>query len=222
MIGVVIPLKREADEFCSLLSETVEENIKGYTTLKGRIGNHSCVVTVGGHGKVMTASSTQFLIDKHPIDWVVHLGSGGAIASDVRIADFVVGESIVEHDYIERFGRAPFVKPESRSDPELVKRFTQFAVTRGRKLFVGRIISGNEDVVTRARRDELLEEYDGLSVDWESHGCAAVCNRAGVPILVVRAMADYAYERTDKEWHENVGPISRQLSEFVIDFIRTL
>ncbi len=220
MIGFCIPLKREIEGLLPQISNLEKHSLRKREYFTGQIAGKDCVAIQAGHGKIHSAASTQFLIDQFDCEMIFHMGSGGAISPDLEIGDIVVGEEIVEHDYIERFGSGDFKRPRSYSDKSLLNRFREFSKDSNQRVSFGVIVSGNEDVVTTVRRDELLEEYDGLSVDWESCGCAAVCNLENIPVLVLRAMSDFAYEHTNDEYYANANNVNQTLSSFVAKFLR--
>ncbi len=221
MIGFVIPLAREANELLPFIEDRQEKHFQNRTFYEGKIGCAQCVVVVSGHGKILSAASTQHLISHYSPDWVLHMGSGGALSSQLKIGDFVIGEKIIEHDYIERFCKRRN-QPTSVSDQVLIQKLSHYASCVGKVLHKGKIISGNEDVVETSRRDLLFAEYGGLSVDWESCACATVCNQARTPVLVVRAITDYAYENTTNEYSTHAGNVNKLLSEFLVGFIKSV
>ena len=50
-------------------------------------------------GKVNAARSTQILIDKMDVDFILNVGVAGSVSKDVKMCDIVLGENLVQHDY---------------------------------------------------------------------------------------------------------------------------
>lgn len=50
-------------------------------------------------GKVNAARSTQILIDKMDVDFILNVGVAGSVSKDVKMCDIVIGENLVQHDY---------------------------------------------------------------------------------------------------------------------------
>jgi adenosylhomocysteine nucleosidase len=219
MIGIVVPMEKEAWKLIERLEGRESTEIHGRPVFSGTLGKAECRLILSGCGKVHSASATQMLLDKFPIEEVFHFGSAGGAHPDIRIGDVAIGQEIVEYDYYQKFGE-PRPEPNSYSDAGLIKEFLSKAPLE-MKFIVGRILSGNEDVITTARRDELTKLHGGLTVDWESGACALVCNLMKVPVLVLRAVVDYAYEGTPHEFSTNVRGVSERLGGALADFIES-
>ena len=113
MIGFLIPLESEMKEFVPILANPIKEQLKGRTLIHGSIGTHSVVAMLSGYAKIRTAASTQFLIDHFQCDLIIHFGSAGALAGDIKIGDFILGKEILEHDYHEQFGGKQYKHPNT-------------------------------------------------------------------------------------------------------------
>ena len=58
-----------------------------------------------GVGKVNAARTTQIMIDKFEIDYIINTGSAGSINDDVDYGDIVIGKYVLQHDFdITAFG----------------------------------------------------------------------------------------------------------------------
>jgi adenosylhomocysteine nucleosidase len=218
MIGFVVPMEKEAWKLIERLENRRDEYFKRRRLYSGFLGDVEAKIMISGCGKVQSASSTQLLIDHFKCASIIHFGSAGAVSSELRIGDVVIGDEVVEYDYYQKFGQIDPM-PVSYSDRTLAEKFGEWARERGVRSVRGRILSGNEDVVTTLRRDQLLSLHGGISVDWESGACALVCNLMSVPVLVLRGIVDYAYEGTHHEFSENLGDVSGKLGELIAEFI---
>lgn len=218
MIGFVVPMEKEASVLVRALKKRKSSTLKGRKITLGILGKEKCAILISGTGKIRSAAGTQLLLDHYPCKKVFHFGSAGALSADLKIGDFVVATDIIEHDYIRKFGEEE-TNPIATCHKQLAQQLMKFAATNNVRTISGRIVSGNEDIVTTARRDELCKQFSGISVDWESAGCALVCNTNRVPVAVIRAISDYAYEHTHNEYSQNAIDVCAKVCEFIIGFL---
>ena len=218
MIGFIVPMEKEARTLVGAIEKRKHTTLKARKLVAGSLAGKKCAVLITGTGKIRSASGTQLLLDHFKCKVIYHFGSAGALSPDFKIGDFVVATDILEHDYIRKFGEEE-ENPVAHCQKQLGQRILKAAVKLGVRAQPGRIVSGNEDVVTTSRRDELCQRFGGVSVDWESAGCALVCNTNRVPVVVIRAISDYAYEHTHDEYSQNAIDVCAKVCEFLIQFL---
>lgn len=73
----------------------------------------------------------------------------------------------------------------------------------------GTVVGSDHLVATAAAKQALLEATDALAVDMESHAVAEVATAAGVPFLVVRAIADPFDQAISPVAWSGLGPDGR-------------
>jgi len=217
MIGFVVPMEKEARVLIRALRKRKSASLNGRKLFTGLLGRDRCAIVLTGTGKIRSAAGAQLLLDHFDCDRVFHFGSAGALSPDLKIGDFVVASDIIEHDYIQKFGEEED-NPVATCHKALSQQLIRFGKKGETRMHAGRIVSGNEDIVTTSRRDELCNRFGGLSVDWESIGCALVCNINRVPVAVVRAISDYAYEHTHNEYSQNAVDVCAKICDFFIRF----
>lgn len=83
----------------------------------------------------------------------------------------------------------------------------------GLRVHLGGIASGDEDVVSEARRAECRRTTWALAVAWEGAGGAHACAFAGVPYLEIRAVADAANEDGPRDFALNLNRAMRNLTQ---------
>jgi adenosylhomocysteine nucleosidase len=68
----------------------------------------------------------------------------------------------------------------------------------------GKVLTGDQAIVSRDRRQWLWETFRGDCVDMESAAVAQVCRLNGVPWVIVRAISDSAEEDGIAEFRGNL------------------
>ena len=112
---------------------------------------------------------------------LVSFGVAGGLDPDHRAGDLVLADEVVPPK-----GAA---YPTDRDWREALMREARAA---GLDATSGRLLGSDVAVVSRPDKAELFRRHGATVVDMESHGVATVAAAAGIPFLVVRAVADPA------------------------------
>jgi adenosylhomocysteine nucleosidase len=128
---------------------------------------------------------------------VIFTGVAGSINPDLQIGDVVVGRDALHHDMdatalgLER-GAIPFsdfrIIP---CDPGLVRIASDLTPPRG-SCRVGRVLTGDQFIVSPATRRKLREEFGGDCVEMEGASVALVCAVNDVGCVLIRTISDHA------------------------------
>ncbi len=162
-------------------------------------------LAAAGHGKVRFAVAAQYLIDAlGPFDLLICAGAAGALSAELHPGDVVVSTCTIEHDYKLGFG-GPSEPPKFDGDAELIAQMQAATTEPGAfRVLFGPVASGDEDVVTRTRADELHKATGALAVAWEGAGAANVCSFNNIRFLEIRAVADAADHAAADSYHLNL------------------
>jgi adenosylhomocysteine nucleosidase len=208
IVGVIAALKEEIEPLVQLVGE-VEASKWGRRTLyHGSIGNTEVVAMAGGVGKVKAAASTQYLVDRFSFEGVLCTGVAGAVNPGLRTGDVVISAKALQHDFdpgdpelLMRFRRRWL-----GADPELVKLALEAAKELGLadRCRSGKVLTGDQAIVSRERREWLWKTFRGDCVDMESAAVAQACRLNGVAWVAVRAISDSAEENGVEEFRTNL------------------
>ncbi|MGH6905200.1 MAG: hypothetical protein ACREIR_20960, partial [Geminicoccaceae bacterium] len=106
-------------------------------------------------------------------------GLAGGLAPELRPGDLLLPETVAAPD-----------EPTLAADPPWRERL-RAAFERGGLRATGGALAGSDRIVATTRdKRALLEATGALAVDMESHAIAAVASGAGVPFVILRAIAD--------------------------------
>lgn len=201
LIGIIGAMEEEIKDLLEMMEvETITEKA-GLTFYRGKLSDKDCVVVRSGIGKVNAAICTQLLIDLFAVTAVINTGIAGGIHQgiDIGVLDIVISSDTMEYDFdVTAFGYQKGQIPRMdqyifRSDPRLV----EVAQQAGRqladiKLFVGRILSGDQFVSDSAKVAELYQDFQGYGVEMEGAAISHVCHVNEIPVVVIRAISDNA------------------------------
>jgi adenosylhomocysteine nucleosidase len=207
-VGIIAALKEEIDPLVQSM-EDVETSKWGRRIIHhGKIGDCQVLAMAGGVGKVKGAAATQYLIDRFSVETVVCTGVAGAVNPRLHTGDIVISEKALEHDF-------------DPGDPALLKKFrkrwleadaemVKLALDAAKELNLadrcrpGKVLTGDQAIVSQDRRQWLWETFRGDCVDMESAAVAQVCQMNRVPWVIVRAISDSAEEDSIAEFRGNL------------------
>jgi adenosylhomocysteine nucleosidase len=207
-VGIIAALKEEIEPLVQSL-EGVETSKWGRRSVhERRIGDNQVVALAGGVGKVKAAACTQYLIDRFSIEALICTGVAGAINPRLQTGDIVISEKALQHDFDpgDPALLKKFRKRWLEADAELVKLALDAAkeLDLADRCRAGKVMTGDQAIVSQERREWLWKTFRGDCVDMESAAVALVCRLNAVPWVVVRAISDSAEEDGVAEFRRNL------------------
>lgn len=167
-----------------------------------------------GVGQVSAGTALALYADKYPLDAVILLGVGGAIAPQLNPGDAVLATSVVQYDSIfhgdhskklmapgELFLSAPGgvqVDPLMRTDAALSDRLLSLMkASPSTQVHVGQVLSGSAFVGSKQRKQELHGQFpEALLLDMEAAAVAQMARKLRLPFAVLKTVADSANPKT--------------------------
>lgn len=211
-ILVVTPCRIEFDSALNFLKGLEEkfENVRDFGPNLYYFPKLKLYLGMGGHGKVEFALKTQMYISRlSKVKRVYCAGAAGGISPKRQILDIIFAQSTIEHDYRERF--------DNRPAPEFYA--CEKALARAQKLdslIVGRIASGDEDIICSNRASELFELSRADAVAWEGAGGARACRLMNIPFVEIRGISDVANNDAPQDFAVNVKVVMPKIMKNII------
>ena len=196
-IGIIAAENEEMLAIKNIMENILEEKIFNLTFYSGNIHNRECVLVECGVGKVNAARTTQILIDKFSIDYIINVGSAGSITPELNVQDIVIGKELVQYDFdITQIG--DYEKGEIcdvgkyfYSDERLIKLCEQTIdemKNREFKIKIGRIGSADIFFADSEKAKEVREEFGMECLEMEGAAIGQVCFLDKIPFLVIRGI----------------------------------
>ena len=180
------------------------------------------LLALGGHGKTQFGIQSQYIFARLPqIEILVCAGAAGALCSTVQVGDLVVATETVEHDYNLQFVNRPLPRFTGDSETIDVLQKIQLETESDFSVYFDAVASGDEDVVTPARRQELAKLTGCMVVAWEGAGGARACKFNQKRYIELRAVTDTADHTAIEDFKRNLTTAMSNLANFVIQWQTT-
>lgn len=149
-----------------------------------------------GWGKIASAGSMQYVIDKYAPDLIVNLGTCGGFEGAVKQGDIILVEKTYVYDILELMGDLDIVSYYASSlDLSWLVEPYPFPVRRGL------IASADSDLPPG--KIPFLKSLGAIAADWESAALAWVAGRNNARLLILRGVSDMVSE-TGGEAYNNI------------------
>lgn len=217
--GLICAIAEEVRHLRGALTDEQPARVMGMCFYEGLLDGHRVVVVESGMGKVNAALVTTLLVDRFSCDVIVLSGVAGGVDPALAIGDVVVADRVIQHDcgrveagVLHRYqsGHVSFINPTDeigyRPDAGLLRRvrdclagvplpaIPESVGGSGRpcRLVFGTVLTGDQFVHCDGTRVQLHGAFGASAVEMEGGAVAQVCDTAGLPWLVVRALSDLA------------------------------
>ena len=200
-IGIISAMHNEVDLLLKEADIDHTDTIGGMDFNVGFLCGKPVVIARAGVGKILSAAGTAAMLNNYDISAVIFTGIAGGVGDETKVLDVVVTTKLVQHDFgqiknegfewTKGFDGAEGYYP---CDERLVNLAYDAAVdTVGREhVFQGIVASGDQFVASESYVKKLREEFNAIACEMEGASIALICNRYGLPFVVLRTMSDKA------------------------------
>ena len=106
-VGIIVAMDEEREAIINIMKDIKIEQIYNLRFMSGTIQGKNCILVKSGIGKVNAARTTQIMIDKFDIQYIINIGVGGSINNLLDIGDILIGKQVLQHDFdITAFGHS--------------------------------------------------------------------------------------------------------------------
>jgi adenosylhomocysteine nucleosidase len=226
-IGIIAAMQEEKNAIVDIMQNIKNTNIYELTFIEGLINSKECVLVESGVGKVNAARTTQILLDKYDIEFVVNVGSAGTASDLLNIGDIVIGKNLVQHDFdITAFdhpkGYISNVGLEIKSDTSLVKKI-EIAIEKIKhqdfKIKIGTIASGDIFCTNPNMKEKINQKFNADAIEMEGAAIAQVCYLDSVPFVVIRSISDSPNNNNNITFDEYLDLASKRCAIILREFI---
>lgn len=236
-------MTEEIDGVVNLLTDRQELSRGMRTYYTGRINGIKTVVVFSRWGKVAAATTVSNLILEFGISELIFTGVAGAISTDLRIGDIVIGQRLIQHDMDARplmkqyeipllgqtfftcrpdqltaAAKAVSILLENKHLHEVITgdALQEFGITNP-QLFTGDMASGDQFFSSHRQKTSLQAQLPTvLCVEMEGAAVAQVCYEYDIPFTIIRTISDTADEQSSIDFPAFISKISSKYSAEII------
>lgn len=208
MLGIIGAMDEEVAKIKEHMTEIEVESKASMDFYKGLLNGKEAVVVRSGIGKVNAAICTQILADDFHVDAVINTGIAGSLNKDINIGDIVLSTDTLEHDmdavsFGYPLGQIPRMDTLSFQADEKLRKTAMDAcqkVLPNITAFEGRIVSGDQFVSSKEKKDWLVENFGGYCTEMEGAAIAHAAYLNRIPFLIIRAISDKADDSASMDY----------------------
>jgi len=174
-----------------------------------------------GWGKIASAGSMQYVIDKYSPDLIVNLGTCGGFEGTVKQGELILVEKTYVYDIVELMGDLDIISYYATSlDLSWLTEPLPYSARRGM------IASADSDLLPG--KIPLLKAQGAIAADWESAALAWVAQRNHARLLILRGVSDMVNEEGGEAYNnieifnERARGIMQQLIEQLPDWLNAV
>ncbi len=219
MIGIIVAEPEEMEAVKNIMKNIEIKNIYEFKVVIGEINNKTYILIKSGVGKVNAARTAQILIDKFNIEYIINVGSAGALNDKLNIGDIVIGSKLVQHDFdVTAFGREKgYISGVGKffeSDLEIIKKAKEIKI-KDINIVLGTIASGDIFCTDVKMKERIRKEFNADCVEMEGAAIAQVCFLNKVPFIIIRSISDIPNNNNQIDFNNYIKIASKNCAEFI-------
>lgn len=200
MLGIIGAMDEEVAKIKEQMEAVRVTTKASMDFYKGTLSGKPVVVVRSGIGKVNAAMCAQILVDCFGVDTIINTGIAGSLNADINIGDIVLSTDALEHDmdavaFGYPVGQIPRMDTLSFEADEKLRKLARTVcekVNPDVKVFEGRIVSGDQFVSDKEKKDWLKANFAGYCTEMEGAAIAHAAYLNAIPFLIIRAISDKA------------------------------
>lgn len=208
MLGIIGAMDEEVAKLKETMQDVTVETKASMEFYKGTMNGKEVVVVRSGIGKVNAGICTQILCDLYHVDAVINTGIAGSLNAKIDIGDIVLSTDALQHDMdATGFGYEPGVIPRMETSTfiadEKLRKLAKECCERVNPdihVFEGRVVSGDEFISDKAKKEFILNTFAGDCTEMEGAAIAQAAYLNQIPFLIIRAISDKADDSATEDY----------------------
>jgi len=208
MLGIIGAMDEEVSKLKEIMEDVEIKQKASMDFYKGKMCGKDVVVVRSGIGKVNAGICTQILVDEYGVDAVINTGIAGSLNAAIDIGDIVLSTDALQHDMdATGFGYEPGIIPRMETSTFVAdKKMRKLAkescekVNPDIKVFEGRIVSGDQFISDKEKKDYIEKNFKGFCTEMEGAAIAQTAYLNNIPFLIIRAISDKADDSATEDY----------------------
>lgn len=204
-IGMVVATKNEMLALIEALpAPQWAGEVNGFTVRTFRVGENNIHAVESGAGEIQAAAATQFLITGCLTHLIANFGVCGGLTQNIPLAQPVVVSAAVHYD--RDISAVDGCEPERYEQCDGIyiktsKELVDVAVKAEPGLHRVICASGDKFLANPDMKKMQFKKYGAEICDMEAAGILLTAKRAGVPVLMIKAVSDSSEGGADEYWN---------------------
>ena len=206
-LGIIGAMQVEVEILLAQMENKTTRTVAGSMFYEGTLEGLNAVVVQCGVGKVNAALCAQILCDCFGVTHLVNTGIAGSLCAELDIGDLVVSQDAMYHDFDcvhfgYPYGKVPGMDVISFPADETMIGYAFAAaesVNPGHTK-IGRVASGDQFVASKAVKEKIISNTQGLCTEMEGAAIAQTAYRNSVPFVILRAISDKADDSAEMDY----------------------
>ncbi|MBO5088139.1 MAG: 5'-methylthioadenosine/adenosylhomocysteine nucleosidase [Lachnospiraceae bacterium] len=208
MLGIIGAMDEEVAKIKEQMDNVKVMSKAAMDFYEGTLNGKEVVVVRSGIGKVNAAMCAQILVDTYEVEAVINTGIAGSLNAQIDIGDIVLSTDTLEHDmdavaFGYPVGQIPRMDTLSFEADEKLRALAKKVcgeVVPEVSVFEGRVVSGDQFVSDKGKKDWLVENFNGYCTEMEGAAIAHAAYLNGIPFLIIRAISDKADDSASMDY----------------------
>ncbi len=226
-IGIIGAMELEVETLKSKMEVKSTTTKARMEFFEGTLNGVEAVIVRSGIGKVNAGMCTQILADLFGVTHIINTGVAGSLDAAIDIGDIVVSTEVLQHDvdaggFGYPLGQIPQLDtlafPADEKMAELAKSVCE-KVNKEIKVFSGLIVSGDQFISDKAKKQYIKNNFDGLCTEMEGAAIGQAAYLNGIPFVILRAISDKADDSADMDYPTFERQAAEHCAKLVEEFI---
>ena len=201
MIALIGAMPEEVVIIKEKIENLQEKKIAHVSFYEGRYEGRDIVLMLSLPGKVNAAIATTLLLDHYKPEYVINIGTCGALQGDMEIGDMIVATEVRHFDvdateFGYELGQVPQMPAVYKSDEYLQKLAAEINLPN-HKIHFGLVGTSDSFISNKELKENILSNFPTMQVvEMEAAAIAQTCYQFGTKFIVCRSISDKAEEGT--------------------------
>ena len=208
MLGIIGAMDEEVSQLKEYMTDTIIHKKASMEFYSGKLHGKDIVIVRSGIGKVNAAVCSQILIDDFHVDALINTGIAGSLKAEINIGDVVLSKDVLHHDVdcvafgypLGQIPRMDVLSFEADADMLTLAKKSCKKVNPEIGVFTGRIVSGDQFISNRNRKNSISENFNGYCTEMEGAAIAQTAYLNNIPFLIIRAISDKADDSAEMDY----------------------
>ena len=223
MIGIIVALKSELDNFTNKVNDTKIYTVDGFKCCVFTLLEKPLILIYSGVGKANAAVATHILINHFKIDLIINVGFCGSFNKKITVGQFITPRFVSYFDvdttvFDYKINQIPYEEVEFEVKNDLVNNLQKWLTSFGCNVSIGTLVSG-DSFITQKNIDKFSIKKDATVVDMESGAIAQTCYKTNTPFCFIKLVSDYinSEKPSSTQWNEALKNLSSKLTEVLLN-----